>query len=125
MTPGEEILYNTMCSIVSQMKELKEEVATGKSLAETEGMTIQDIAKHMKMSVSFIRKNPWILPFEQPKYGRSPYVYSRAQVARHLKLVDDKGLNGVKRMWQDRVRATRTDEPSQSSPGSGNESQER
>jgi hypothetical protein len=105
MDPGQQIIYNTMCSIIERLDSLESALRDNTLLSESEGITLQEIADWKKISVSHLRRQPWLLPFEDPEYGKKPFSYSRRQILRHEQLIRDKGLETVKRMWENRQKA--------------------
>jgi len=107
MNPDTEILYNTMRAILEKLNVIEEAMKENAVWAEGQGVTLVEIAEHAKISVSHLRKQPWLLPFEEPQYGKKPYSYSRHQLIEHEKLIQEKGLKEVRRIWSDRVRAER------------------
>ncbi len=117
MNPGEEILYNSMCAIIEKLNAIESAMHENTILSYSEGVTLQEIADLKKISVSHLRRQPWLLPFEDPEYGKKPFSYSKRQIIKHEQLIREKGFEAVKRMWQERVKAARVDAPSRSSPG--------
>jgi hypothetical protein len=107
MNPDQEIIYHTMTAILEKLRTLESAIKDSNKLLEAEGLTLKDIAEMKKVSVSSLYRKPWLLPFGLPEYSDNPIVYSRRQVIEHERMISEKGMHEIRRIWMYKNRSKR------------------